>query len=155
MFSYYGNTNIFSPRGYLETAFRLFTFSMVLFHVLNFCFFRPILNINNTNMESLIFSILCSVLYGGILALNFQCVVETITVTDADRFMNTINLVLPQMAYYPETKFDNCTTFKASLKDRLLLSRITIQMDKNIATIIGPKVTVNRLRRQVTQERSF
>ncbi|MDU1314734.1 MAG: hypothetical protein E6940_11825 [Clostridium septicum] len=146
MFKYYEKTSKFNTRGFSETWLRLFIFIILLVNLFNIFILGPILEIPLSNIDFFYLSIILSGILSGCAASYLKIEIETLKVSNTEEFIKVINFVLPQMAYYPESKIDNFITFKPSFEVGLFSSRVTIHIDNNSATIMGPKNIVKRLK---------
>ncbi|MGP1384833.1 MAG: hypothetical protein ACTS2F_14805 [Thainema sp.] len=81
----------------------------------------------------------------------FLLKVKTVSVVIQNRktFVARMNIKLAELDYHPEHQFEDFWTYKPSFQAGLLAGRLSIQLEQHSATIIGPSVYVNKLRKRI------
>lgn len=94
--------------------------------------------------------LLFGVIFGITMA--FFLRVETVSVefTNEAAFVARLNIAVSQMGYYPTSQSERFLVFKPSFRAGLAAGRIAVQLEEGGAVIVGPKMYVRKLIKQVS-----
>jgi len=145
---------LLQPRGYIETAWMI---SMPLGCILGtvFCVLGLLAKRSGNLSASLEFPqivVYCLGLgfavsaIGGLTAAPLHVgVVRVLRVSDREGFLSCLKIATAQMRYKPETQTASFLTFQGPLGVFRLVGPISVQLEPNRVTIVGPKMCVAEL----------
>lgn len=131
-------------RGYFATVINLFVFTSLPFSILMAIFSGT--PIGSTLIPGVVFGLI----FGFIGALFLKGDKITIPLDNKDKTISKVNIRLAEIGYHPETQTENFLTFKPSFQAGLLAGKISIQVEVNSLTIIGPRIYLKKLIKEVS-----
>jgi len=88
-------------------------------------------------------------LFGFIMAFFMKAVTISIKFQKKEAFLSQLNVALAEMGYHPESQTETFLTFKPSFQAGLLAGKISVQIEQNTATIVGPNNYIKKLQQRL------
>lgn len=90
-------------------------------------------------------------LFGFIMAFFMKAVTISIEFQEQEKeaILSQLNVALAEMGYHPESQTETFLTFKPSFQAGLLAGKISVQIEQNSVTIVGPNNYIKKLQQQL------
>lgn len=89
--------------------------------------------------------------FGFLNAFNYKASTISISFQNRDDFLPRLNAAINELGFRPESKSRNISIYKrTAFRDKLMKPRISVQMEQNSATIVGPAGYIGKLRKKIT-----
>ena len=88
-------------------------------------------------------------LFGFVMAFFMKAVTIFIKFQEKEAFLSRLNVALAEMGYHPESQTETFLTFKPSFQAGLLAGKISVQIEKNSVTIVGPNTYIKKLQKRL------
>jgi len=85
------------------------------------------------------------------MAFSMKAVTISVTFRDKKAFLSRLNIVLAEIDYHPVSQTESFLTYKPSFQAGLLAGRISVQIDDNSATLVGPNWYIKKLQKWLQQ----
>lgn len=139
------------PRGFWGTLVTMTAASSLLFMSLLSSLFSLVMGVSFG--FALPFGIWVGIVFGLCFGLTTASLLKvkiiSVPIQEHKMFISRMNIRLAELDYHPEHQFENFWTFKPSFQAGFLAGRLSIQLEQHAATIIGPSVYVNKLRKRI------
>lgn len=89
------------------------------------------------------------ILFDLAMAVFFKGVTITVNFSNREKFVALINVAISQIGYNPTTSSINFLNFKPSFSAGLMTGKTSVILESNKATIIGPSIYINKLKRHM------
>jgi hypothetical protein len=91
------------------------------------------------------------ILFGFVIASFMKAVTISIEFQEQEKeaLLSQLNVALAEMGYHPESQTDTFLTFKPSFQAGLLAGKISVQIEQNSVTIVGPNTYIKKLQQQL------
>ena len=133
------------PRSYFGTFSIIFAVTALPFAILMSW-------VTETSIQKNIMGgIMFGLLFGLIMAVFMKGETISVTFQDKKTFLERLHILLAEIGYHPETQTETFLTFKPSFQDGLLAGRISVQVESNSVTIVGPTMYVKKLQKRLTK----
>ncbi|MBU2572598.1 MAG: hypothetical protein KKH28_00765, partial [Elusimicrobia bacterium] len=76
-----------------------------------------------------------------------KAVTVSMTFQDRKAFLSRLNVVLAEIGYHPESQTESFLTYKPVRKFQLFDVNISVQIDDNSSTIVGPNAYIKKLQK--------
>ena len=88
-------------------------------------------------------------LYGFLNAFNYKASTISVTFQVRDDFLSRLTAAINELGFRPESRSQNALIYKRdAFREKLKSPRISVQIEQDSATIVGPALYIRRLRRQ-------
>ena len=88
-------------------------------------------------------------LFGFVMAFFMKAVTIFIKFQEKEAFLSRLNVALAEMGYHPESQSETFLTFKPSFQAGLLAGKISVQIEQNSVTIVGPNTYIKKLQKRL------
>jgi len=88
-------------------------------------------------------------LFGFIMAFFMKAVTIFIKLQEREAFLSRLNVALAEMGYHPESQTETFLTFKPSFQAGFLAGKISVQIEQNSVTIVGPNTYIKKLQKRL------
>jgi len=85
------------------------------------------------------------------MAFSMKAVTISMTFQDNKAFLSKLNVVLAEVGYHPESQIESFLTYKPSFQAGLFSGKISVQIDDNSATLVGPNWYIKKLQKWLQQ----
>jgi hypothetical protein len=89
----------------------------------------------------------CTLLNGFVAAFYIKAVTISMTFQDKKAFLARLNIVLAEVGYHPEFQTESFLTYKPARKFQLFDINISVQIDDNSVTMVGPNWYIKKLQK--------
>ncbi len=140
------------PRGFWGTFARLAAITALPFALLWSLLFSSTMGLEFGQVLSGVgiwSGISFGLLFGFIMAFFMKAVTIFIMFQKKQAFLSQLNVALAEMGYHPESQAETFLTFKPSFQAGLLAGKISVQIEQNSATIVGPNNYIKKLQKRL------
>lgn len=93
------------------------------------------------------------VLFGFAMAFFLKAATLEVDFDDRKRFLSSLDAACEEIGYHPGTRTKRSLTYTPSMRAGLLAGRISVELDEDLATIVGPAMYVKKLKRHFKRRR--
>jgi len=154
------------PRGYWGTfAVLAAKFAIVLFVVIVIVFFliglagtlagegpfsEWLVIIAFASAAAVPFSVCGGLLFGLLRAFDYKSAAISISFANKDVFITQLKAAMTRIGFHPESQNHNTLSYKPSgFREKIMSPRISVQIEQNSATIVGPAQSIKRLKKSI------
>ncbi|MBI4801205.1 MAG: hypothetical protein HY796_01660 [Elusimicrobia bacterium] len=143
------------PRGfwYIFSVITLITASFALLYSLGFSLIMGVgfgQSLHNV-IISMCFGLVFVLSIGVGMAFTMKAITVPVTFQDRKAFLSRLNVVLAEIDYHPVSQIGSFLTYKPSFQAGLLAGNISVQIDDNSATMVGPSCYIKKLQKWLQQ----
>jgi len=82
------------------------------------------------------------------IAFFLQTITITIPMKEQNQFIRNMNVSLSEIGYYPQSQISDLLIYKPSVQAGLLAGKISVQINKENAIIVGPSIYVRKINKK-------
>ena len=139
------------PRSYFGTFCIIFPVFTLIF-VIVFAISGVLLTETSIQANmNIVKSIILSLLLGLIMAARMKRETISVTFQDKQTFLERLNIRLAEIGYHPKIQTETFLTFKPSFRGGLLAVKVSVQVESNSVTIVGPKMLLKKLQKRLSK----
>ena len=86
---------------------------------------------------------------GFVMAFFIKAVTISVTFQNKKTFLSRLNVGLAEIGYHPESQTESFLTYKPSFQAGLLAGKISVQIEDNSSTIVGPNTYIKKLQKRL------
>jgi len=140
------------PRGYFGTFVYVAVISAMMFALLLSFLFSVTSHENFWDVLTKVgiwAGLLFGVLFGFVMAFFMKAETLIVPFQDATAFMTDLNFALARIGYHPDVQTGQFITYRPSFQAGILSGIISVQINPNNATIVGPSMHIKKLKKWI------
>ena len=95
-------------------------------------------------------SVCFGLLFGLLAASNYKASTISISFANKDVFITQLKAAMATIGFHPESQNHNTLSYKPSgFREKIMSPRISVQIEQNSATIVGPAQSIKRLKKSI------